>query len=317
LWNVVPNVSNAPPKQKHRAGFISIAGRPNAGKSTLLNALIGEKVAITARQAQTTRTSIQGVLTIPEAQLVFIDTPGIHKSDTLFNKRMMDTVRGALQDRDLVLFLADASRPFSAEDEHAVSALSREGKALFVLNKIDQIDDKRLLLPILERYAALFPFAEAVPVSARKGDGLEELKRIIIRYLPEGPRLFPGDYITDQPVRFMAGEIVREAILHSVREEVPHASAILVDTWEESPRLVKIAATIHVERPGQKTILIGAKGQVLKKIGTEARLNLEKLLGRKVFLALFVKVKPNWREDPSFLNAVDWRSMLGSEDTHS
>jgi GTP-binding protein Era len=311
------DLSKVDQKQPHRAGFISIAGRPNAGKSTLLNALIGEKVAITAHQAQTTRTSIQGVLTTPEAQLVFIDTPGIHKSDTLFNKRMMDTVRGALQDRDLVLFLADATRPFSSEDEHAVSALSREGKALFVLNKIDRVDDKRLLLPILERYAALFPFTEAIPISAHKGIGLDELKRLIIRYLPEGPRLFPDDYITDQPVRFMAGEIVREAILHSVREEVPHASAILVDTWEESPRLVKVAATIHVERVGQKTILIGAKGAMLKKIGTDARLNLEKLLGRKVFLTLFVKVKPNWREDPSFLNTVDWRSMVGSEDTHS
>jgi GTP-binding protein Era len=229
----------------------------------------------------------------------------------------MDTVRGALQDRDLVLFLADATRPFSSEDEHAVSALSREGKALFVLNKIDRVDDKRLLLPILERYAALFPFAEALPISAFKRQGLEELKRIIVSYLPEGPPIFPGDYITDQPLRFMAAEIIRESILRSVREEVPHATAILVDTWEESPRLVKIAATIHVERPGQKTILIGGKGQMLKKIGTEARENIERLVGRKVFLALFVKVKPNWREDPSFLNTVDWRSMVGSEDTHS
>jgi GTPase len=301
----------------HRAGFVSIAGRPNAGKSTLLNALIGERIAITARQAQTTRTSIQGVLTTPEAQLVFTDTPGIHKSDTLFNKRMMDTVRGALQDRDLVLFLADATRPVLEEDEHAVSALHRESKALFVLNKIDRVDDKRLLLPILQRYAALFPFSEAIPVSAQKGDGLEELKRVVISYLPEGPPLFPHDYITDQPVRFMAAEIVREAILRNARDEVPHASAILVDTWEESPRLVKIAASIHVERTGQKTILVGAKGQVLKKIGIESRQRLERLLGRSVFLSLFVKVKPNWREDASFLNAVDWRAMLGSEDTHS
>ena len=313
----MPNVNNTHPKPPHRAGFISIAGRPNAGKSTLLNALVGERVAITAHQAQTTRTSLQGVLTLPEAQLVFIDTPGIHKSDTLFNKRMMDTVRGALQDRDLILFLADATRPFSSEDEHAVSALNRESKALFVLNKIDGVSDKRLLLPILERYAALFPFADALPVSAFKRQGLHELKRVIISHLPEGPPLFPGDYITDQPMRFMAAEIVRESILRSVREEVPHASAILVDTWEESPRMVKIAATIHVERSGQKTILIGGKGQMLKKIGTEARENLEKLVGRKVFLSLFVKVKPNWREDPSFLNTVDWRSMVGSEDTHS
>ena len=304
-------------KEQHRAGFVSIAGRPNAGKSTLLNALVGEKIAITARQAQTTRTSIQGVLTTPEAQIVFIDTPGIHKSDTLFNKRMMDTVRGALQDRDLVLFMADAAKPVAEEDEHAVSALDQSGKALLVLNKIDRVDDKRLLLPVIERYSAMFPFIEALPISARKGDGLDELKRVIVRHLPEGPPLYPDDYLTDQPMRFMAAETIREAILREAREEVPHATAILVDSWEETERLFKIAATVYVERAGQKIILIGSKGQMLKKIGTEAREQLERRLGRKVFLSLFVKVKPNWREDPSFLDAVDWRSMIGSEDVQT
>jgi GTP-binding protein Era len=298
----------------HRAGFVSIVGRPNAGKSTLLNALVGEKVSITAHQAQTTRTSVQGVLTMPAAQIVFIDTPGIHKSDTLFNKRMMDTVRGALADRDLVLYVADASRPLTQEDEHAVSALPRETPALLVLSKIDRVEDKRNLLTLIESYSRLFSFAETVPVSARKRDGLEGLKRIIVQYLPEGPLLFPADHYTDQPMRFLAGEIIRERILHNVREEVPHASAILVDTWEESPTLVRIAATIHVEREGQRIILIGAKGGTLKKIGTEARQELERMLERKVFLSLFVKVRPNWREDSAFLNAVDWRSMLGSEE---
>lgn len=298
----------------HRAGFVSLAGRPNTGKSTLLNALVGEKVAITAHQAQTTRTSVQGVLTAPDAQIVFIDTPGIHKSDTLFNKRMMDSVRGALQDRDLVLFLADATRPPTEQDEHAVSALDKDSKALLVVNKIDRVQDKRLLLPLIQRYMELFPFAEAVPVSARTGAGLEELKRVILQHLPENPAIFPQDYLTDQPMRFLAAEIIRERILRAAREEVPHAVAVLIDTWEETPRLVKIAATIHVERQGQKTILIGDKGQMLKKIGSEARQELERMLERKVFLSLFVKVKPGWREDPSFLNAVDWRSMVGSED---
>lgn len=297
----------------HRAGFVSIAGRPNAGKSTLLNALIGEKLSITAHQAQTTRTSIQGVLTTPQAQIVFIDTPGIHKSDTLFNKRMMDTVRGALQDRDLVLFLADATKPVTEEDERAVSALKPSPKSLLVPNKIDRVSDKRLLLPFIERYMQLFPFAEAVPVSARTGLGLDELMRVILAHLPEGPPIFPDDYLTDQPLRFLAAELIREAILYSTREEVPHAVAVLIDTWEETPRLVKIAATIHVERPGQKTILIGNQGQMLKKIGSQARRELERMLARKVFLSLFVKVKPGWREDPSFLNAVDWRSMVGSQ----
>lgn len=298
----------------HRTGFVSIVGLPNAGKSTLLNALIGQKVAITAHQAQTTRTSVQGVLTSDDFQIIFIDTPGIHKSDTLFNKRMMDTVRGALQDRDLILYLADAMKPVHEEDEHAISALGKNTKALLVLTKIDRVEDKRLLLPLIQRYMELFSFADAVPVSARKGDGLEKLKSIIREHLPEGPPLFPEDYLTDQPMRFLAAEIIRERILRATRDEVPHATAILIDSWEETPRLTKIAATIHVERSGQKTILIGNKGAMLKKIGTEARTELERLVGTKVFLSLFIKVKEKWREDPTFLNSVDWRSMVGSED---
>jgi GTP-binding protein Era len=301
----------APP---FRAGFVSVVGRPNAGKSTLVNALVGEKISITAHQAQTTRTSVQGVLTSRNSQIVFVDTPGIHKSDTLFNRRMMDTVRSALRDRDLVIFVADASRPVGDQDEHAVSSLNRSEKSVLVLNKIDQVEDKRDLLPCIQRYGELFPFVDSVPVSARTRDGLDELKKVIENNLPEGPALFPEDYLTDQPMRFLAGEVIRERILHNVRQEVPHASAILVDTWEETPRLTRIGATIHVERDGQKAILVGSKGQTLKKIGTEARLELERRLHTKVFLSLFVKVRPDWREDPAFLDAVDWRSMIGSED---
>jgi GTPase len=300
-----------------RAGFVSIAGRPNAGKSTLLNALVGEKIAITARQAQTTRTAIQGVLTTPAAQIIFIDTPGIHKSNTLFNRRMMSAVRGALEDRDLVLYVADAAMAVTEEDEHAVSALRHAPQALLVLNKIDRVEDKRLLLPLIERYMQLVPFLEALPVSARTGDGLPALKETVVRYLPEGPALFPADHLTDQPLRFMAAEVIREAILGAARHEVPHASAILIDTWEERRQLVRIGATIYVERPGQKTILIGRKGEMLKKIGTAAREQIERLTDRKVFLNLLIKVKPKWREDPSFLSTVDWRSMVGSEDGDS
>jgi GTP-binding protein Era len=297
----------------HRAGFVSIAGRPNAGKSTLLNALIGEKLAITAHQPQTTRTSIQGVLTTPEAQIVFVDTPGIHKSDTLINKRMMETVRSMLSDRDLILYVADATRPPAEEDEHALSALDKSAKAILVLNKIDRLDDKRLLLPAIARYAELFPFRESVPTSAKTGHGVRELLRVTRESLPEGPAIFPEDYITDQPVRFMAAEMIREQLLRLTHAEVPHAVAVLVDKWEDTPRLTKVAATIYVERPGQKLIVIGTKGQTLKKVGTKAREELERLLERKVFLSLFVKVKPGWREDPSFLSAIDWRSMIGSE----
>jgi GTP-binding protein Era len=297
----------------YRTGFVSIAGLPNAGKSTLLNALIGEKLAITARQPQTTRTSIQGVLTTPEAQIVFVDTPGIHKSDTLINKRMMETVRNMLSDRDLVLYVADATRPPAEEDEHALSALDKASKAILVLNKIDRLEDKRLLLPAISKYAELFPFTESVPVSAKTRQGLGELLRVIQDLLPEGPAVFPEDYITDQPLRFMAAEMIREQLLRLTHSEVPHAVAVLVDKWEDTPRLTKVAATIYVERPGQKVIVIGSKGQTLKKVGTKAREELERLLERKVFLSLFVKVKPGWREDPSFLSAIDWRAMLGSE----
>ena len=299
----------------HRAGFVSIAGRPNAGKSTLLNALVGEKLAITAHQPQTTRTSIQGVLTTPESQIVLVDTPGIHASSTLFNQRMMNTVRGALKDRDLILYVADASKSVGDEDQRAAGMLSHFGRALLVLNKIDRVEDKRLLLPLIERYMQIFPFIEALPVSARKGDGLDELKRVINQNLPEAPAFFPNDYLTDQPMRFLAAEIVREKVLRATSEEVPHAVAILIESWEEKPRLTRIAAAILVERPGQKAILIGRQGQMLKRIGSEARLELERMLGHKVFLSLFVKVKPKWRDDPSFLNTMDWRSVLGSENT--
>ncbi|MBV9305495.1 MAG: GTPase Era [Acidobacteriaceae bacterium] len=297
----------------HHVGFVSIAGRPNAGKSTLLNALVGEPIAITAYQAQTTRTAIQGVLNTPDAQIIFIDTPGIHKSDTLLNRRMMETVRSALLDRDLILFVVDATRTPTEEDEHALSAVNKSAKAFLVLNKVDRVEDKPLLLPLIEYYVARFPFLNSIPISARTGEGLDNLKRLITEALPEGEPLFPSDYLTDQPLRFMAAEIIREQILRVTREEVPHSTAILIDKWEETEGLTKIAATIHVERPGQKIILIGKGGQVLKQIGTGARHRLERLLERRVFLSLFVKVKPNWREDPSFLNVIDWRAMLGSE----
>jgi GTP-binding protein Era len=182
-----------------------------------------------------------------------------------------------------------------------------------VLNKVDRLDDKRLLLPAIARYAELFPFGESVPTSAKTRQGIGELLRVIQESLPEGPAIFPEDYITDQPLRFMAAEMIREQLLRLTHAEVPHAVAVLVDKWEDTPQLTRIAATIYVERPGQKVIVIGTKGQTLKKVGTKAREELERLLDRKVFLSLFVKVKPGWREDPSFLSAIDWRSMIGSE----
>ncbi|MGA2186113.1 MAG: GTPase Era [Bryobacteraceae bacterium] len=297
---------------EHRSGFVSIIGRPNTGKSTLLNALTGSKLAIVSEKPQTTRTSIQGVVNEPGAQIVFIDTPGIHKSDTLFNRRMMETVRAAVDERDLVLFMADASAPMTAADREAVD-LARKVRAptFLLLNKIDRVDDKRALLPLIETYQKLYDFAEYFPISAATGDGLDQLRRAIVARLPEGPHYFPPDYLTDQPERFLAAEIIREKILCTTRQEVPHAIAVLIEKWEDTGKLLRIAATIYVERPGQKAIVIGAKGAMLKSIGSQTRVEIEALFSKKVFLELFVKVRSGWREDPTFLNAIDWRSMTG------
>jgi GTP-binding protein Era len=300
--------------QEFHSGFASLIGRPNAGKSTLLNALSGEKLAIVSEKPQTTRTTIQGVVNLTGAQIVFIDTPGIHKSTTLFNKRMMETVRTALEDRDVLLYVADASIPFSTEDAEAVSVLKDLSTPVLLLaNKIDRVQDKRKLLPLIEQYKTIREFDEYLPVSATTGEGLERVRDAIVARLPEGPAYFPADHLTDQPERFLAGELIREQILRQTRQEVPHSVAVLVESWEEQPKITKIAATIYVERDGQKAIVIGAGGAALKKIGTQARHEIEKMLGRKVFLELFVKVQKDWRENPEFLNAIDWRSMRGGE----
>jgi GTP-binding protein Era len=295
----------------HRSGFVAILGRPNAGKSTLLNAMLGYKLAIVASKPQTTRTSIQGVVTLPEAQIVFVDTPGIHKSTTLLNKRMMDAVRTAADAPDIALFLIDSLAPFTDQDAHAVDLVKKTGApAIAVFNKVDWLDEKPKLLALIDRYRAIHDFAAYIPISARKGEGLDVLRKEIISRLPEGPAQFPDDYLTDQPEKFLAAEIVREKILHLTREEVPHAVAVVIESWEETEKLVRIAATIYVERDGQKAILIGAGGAALKKVGTQARQELELILNRKVFLQTMVKVKPHWREDPGSVNeAVDWRSQ--------
>jgi GTP-binding protein Era len=298
-----------------RSGFVSLIGRPNAGKSTLLNALVGQKVAIVADKPQTTRTSIQGVVTLPEAQIVFIDTPGIHKADSPLNKRLMDTVRASLAERDLLLYVADASKPFGVEDGKAVGLARKAGSPVaLVLNKIDLVREKARLLPLIERYKAAFDFVDYLPVSAAKGQGLDELRRAIVERLPEGPAYFPEDYVTDQPERFLAAELVREKALAATRQEVPHALAVMVDRWEETPAITRIYATIRVEREGQKGIVIGAGGATLKKIGTEARKEMEKLFGVKIYLDLHVRLQPGWREKRAFLDALDWRTMTGEDD---
>jgi GTP-binding protein Era len=297
------------------SGFVSLIGLPNAGKSTLLNALVGQKVAIVADKPQTTRTSIQGVVTLPDAQIVFVDTPGIHKADSPLNKRLMDAVRGALEERDLLLFVADAARKFSDDDKRAIDLVRKPGTpVVLVLNKVDLLRDKVALLPLIEQYKAAFEFAEYVPVSAAKGTGLDDLRKTILKYLPEGPRYFPEDYVTDQPERFLAAELVREKVLVATRQEVPHSVAVTVDRWEESPEITRIYATIRVEREGQKGIVIGQGASMLKKIGTLARQEMERLFGVKIYLDLHVRVEPGWREKRTFLNALDWRTMAGEDD---
>jgi GTP-binding protein Era len=299
-----------------RSGFVSIIGRPNAGKSTLLNALVGQKVAIVADKPQTTRTAIQGVLTRPDAQVVFIDTPGIHKADSQLNKRLMDAVRAALEERDLLLFVVDAARPFGPEDRHAVDLFRKmETPVILVLNKVDLVKEKARLLPLIEEYKAIFDFVDYLPVSATKGKGVEELYQAIAARLPEGPAYFPEDHVTDQPERFLAAELVREKVLLATHQEVPHSVTVTVDRWEETPFITRIYATIHVERPGQKGIVIGTKGAMLKKIGTLARGEMERLFGVKIFLDLHVRVQPGWREKAAFLNGLDWRTMAGEDDS--
>lgn len=301
--------------KKFQSGFVSLVGRPNAGKSTLLNALVGQKVAIVADKPQTTRTSVQGVLTTPGAQIVFVDTPGIHKADSQLNKRLMDTVRASLEERDLLLFLVEATREIALEDRRAVDVVMRTGTpVVLVLNKVDLLPDKGKVLPLIEKYKALHEFADYVPISATRKIGLDALREVILRHLPERPAYFPEDYVTDQPERFLAAELVREKLLLVTRQEVPHSVAVMVDKWEETPNLTRIFATIRVERPGQKAIVIGKKGAVLAKIGTMARLEMEKLFGVKIYLDLHVRVQPGWREEAAFLNTLDWRTMTVKDD---
>ena len=296
-------------ESKHVSGFVSILGRPNVGKSTLLNKMLGTKVAIVSDKPQTTRTTIQGVLTEPGAQVVFLDTPGIHRPDTTINRKLAQDVAGALEGRDLFLFMADCRKRIAIEDERAVELLARvKTPTLLVLNKIDLLKDKARMLPVIEQYGKLAKFEDFLPVSALTGDGLNELKAAIISRLPEGPNYFPEDEITDQPERFFVAEVIREKVLLITRQEVPHSVMVELEQWEESGRLLKVSAAILVEKGGQKGIVIGAKGARLKQIGTEARLELEEALDRRIYLELFVKVRKGWREKPAFLREIDWKS---------
>jgi len=301
-----------------RSGFVCILGRPNAGKSTLLNALVGEKLAIISPKPQTTRNRVLGVVQVPArgknpgGQIILIDTPGVHKPDSSLGRKMMGEVRAALDDCNLVLMIADATKKSSPEDQFVRGMAKKTGTpVLLLLNKIDLLKgEKQKLLPIIDEYRQLFDFKEIIPISARRKQGLEMLLAKIVENLPEGPKYFADDQITDQPARFMAAEIIREQVLLNTSEEVPYATGVNVEQFEEGGKLTRIAATIYCERQGQKAILVGKRGQMLKTIGTEARLQIEAMLGTKVYLELFVKVQPGWRDSHAFIEEQDWRRQL-------
>lgn len=340
-----------------RSGFVSIIGRPNAGKSTLLNALAGQKLAIVTHKPQTTRTRIVAVLEVPAkkkakgeaghpaAQVILVDTPGVHKPATQLDRRMMQEVTDALESRDAVLFIVDATHRLpkaeeapaddgkagakitgrmamsAAEDNYALSLVKRlDCPVVLVLNKIDAVP-KPALLPLIAHWSAQHSFADVVPISARKKEGLDVLLDRVIALLPEGQRYFPRDQVTDQPERFLVAELIREKILMLTGEEVPYAAAVVIERFEEpahpakrsangKPPVTRIAATIYCERTGQKAILIGKQGAMLKEIGTAARKEIESLLGTRVFLELFIKVQPEWRSSRGFVEELDWRRQL-------
>lgn len=288
-----------------RSGFVAIIGRPNAGKSTLLNTLVGAKVAIVTEKPQTTRNRILGIVHRRGAQIVLMDTPGIHKPLSKLNRRMMTHVYDALQDKDLVLLIVDAAQPFGRGDQFVLDLLMRtRGKKILLLNKVDLIQ-KTKLLPLMGRYSNAVPFEETFPISALHGEGLEEVLDAVAATLPEGPQYFPEDMHTDQPERFLACEIIREKLIHFTEKELPYATAVLMDKFEESKSITRIYATIVVERSTQKAIVIGQKGQRLKKIGTMARRELEKIFPPKVYLELFVKVTPRWRDNAQMVKSLD------------
>ena len=296
--------------QEFKSGYVAVVGRPNAGKSTLVNRLVGEKVAIVTSRPQTTRNRIQGIVNRSNAQVVLIDTPGLHRPESALGRQMMGEVDAAIDAVDVVALLLDASEEFGVGDRRAVERVRQfGGTKILLLNKIDRLP-KTELLPIIERMSKDGGFDEIIPISALKGDGVERLLERLIGYLPEGAPQFPVDQYTDQPERFLAAEMVREKAMAGTTQEVPHAVAVICDAFEESDRLIRIRATIYVDREGQKGILIGKGGSSLKKIGTAARKELEEILGTKIFLELYVKVLKNWRENPQIVRQLDWHWQL-------
>ncbi|ANB56066.1 GTP-binding protein Era [Anoxybacillus sp. B7M1] len=296
-------------KEQYKSGFVSIIGRPNVGKSTFLNRVIGQKIAIMSDKPQTTRNKIQGVYTTESTQIIFIDTPGIHKPKHKLGDFMMKVAQNALKEVDLILFMVNAEEGFGRGDAFIIERLKEVKTPVFlVVNKIDQVHPDELL-PLIEHYQSQYPFAEIVPISALQGNNVETLIEQIKKYLPEGPQYYPADQITDHPERFIIAELIREKALHLTREEVPHSIAVVIDSIErpEDHHTIYVSATIIVERDSQKGIIIGKQGRMLKEIGQRARQDIEALLGSKVFLELWVKVQKDWRNKLSQLRDFGFR----------
>ena len=290
-----------------RSGYVSIIGRPNVGKSTLLNSILGEKIAIVTPKPQTTRNKIVGIKTLPGAQIIFLDTPGIHKPRHKLGETMVRTALEALREVDIILFMVEPREP-EEEDKSIIELLHGIQSPVFLLiNKVDTIK-KPAILPLIAHFQELYPFKEIIPISAFMKDDIELILDKICDYLPHGPKYYPDDLITDQLERFMVSEIIREKVMEMTEEEVPHSVAVEVDEWNERREgLISIRGNIYVEREGQKGIIIGKKGSMLKLIGTAARIDIEKLLNAKVFLELWVKVKKDWRRDERILKELGYR----------
>lgn len=293
---------------EHKSGFVAIVGRPNVGKSTLLNRIVGQKIAIMSDKAQTTRNKIQGVYTTEEAQLIFIDTPGIHKPKHRLGDFMVETAYSALREVDAVLFMISADQKRGKGDDMIIERLKNSAAPVFlVINKIDKIHPNDLLA-IIDDYSQQMDFAEVVPISATEGNNVENLMATLIKQMPEGPQYFPDDQVTDHPEYFIVSELIREKVLLLTRDEVPHSVAVVVDSMKRNENdKVQVEATIIVERDSQKGIIIGKGGKMLKQIGTKARLDIEHLLGDKVFLELWVKVQKDWRDKQTYLKDFGYR----------
>lgn len=290
-----------------KSGFVALVGRPNAGKSTLLNRLVGQKIAIMSDKPQTTRTRIRGILTRPEGQVVFLDTPGMHKPKHQLGQYMMEIAENSIREVDLVICVTDASRGGTDKDEYVLEKIKESRvPVILVLNKVDRISDKSQLLRLIEEYQAAYPFIEILPISAKTGDQVELLTQVVYRLMPIGPMYYPEDAITDHPERFIMAELIREKVLLLTREEIPHSVAVVIEQLEmhEDRNILHIHALIYTERDSQKAILIGKNGDLMKRVGVLARQDIESIFGSKVYLELWIKVKKDWRNREHVLRSL-------------